>query len=165
MKLIRHIFILFLVFVTNLGQSQATLEDKLISQFNEGVHIVAEVSNSTTKLDELITVTYKLYVSPNIGISNYEVIEDSKSVDYKVDNVLLPRIKVKYEQFKNEQYRLLVFKKSILKSKRKGAYNFTGLKLNVTAEIPSKETDQFGRPLMKKVNRTIKANDFAITVI
>ena len=40
----------------------------------ENIHLVAEVSKTNPYLNEAITVVYKLYVSPNTGVDNWQEI-------------------------------------------------------------------------------------------
>ena len=43
---------------------------------DENLHLVAEISKTDPFLNEAITVIYKLYVSPNISVSNYQPLDN-----------------------------------------------------------------------------------------
>lgn len=145
--------------------AQEKYESELVSKFNKGVHIVAQVSDSNIKLKDSLIITYKLYVSQDIGVSNYSLSDQIENINYVIEDVSSSNIKIEYEIFKNENYRFVVLKKSILKPKLKGKFELEGLALDITAEIPSKENDQFGRRIMEKVTRTIKTKNLTINVI
>ncbi|WP_400075393.1 hypothetical protein [Winogradskyella sp. R77965] len=166
MKVIKQISILFSLLVGSIIFAQEKTESTdLDSIFDKGVHIVAEVSDSKMKLSDSLTVTYKLYVSQDIGIANYEVHENSENENFEIKDIESLNKKIEYEFFKNERYRYVILKKSILRPKLKGEFNFGALELNVTAELPSKTTDQFGRLKMQKVNKTLKTDNITIRVI
>tara|TARA_R110002049_G_scaffold304414_1_gene499585 strand:- start:1100 stop:1597 length:498 start_codon:yes stop_codon:yes gene_type:complete len=165
MKAIKPIAILFLILVTSIISAQDNYESELISKFNKGVYIVAEVSDSNVKLKDSLTVTYKLYVSQDIGISNYNVQNHIENEDFEVEDINPSNTKIEYEFFKNEKYRFVILKKSVLKPKQKGQFKLEALALDVTAEIASKSNDAFGRLIMEKVNRTIKTDNITINVI
>ena len=171
MNLLKNGFIIFLMLVTSMTSAQtkpdtnSSTENVLISKFDQGVHVVAEASNCTIKLKDSLSINFKLYVSHDIGISNYEEQNDLTTEDFEVENIKLSNFNVENEILNKEKYRLVVFKTSILKPKQKGTFVLEGLNLNVTANIPSTENDEFGRFIMEKVNRTIKTNNVVINVI
>lgn len=173
----RHILLALIIFASGITLAQtksenvskdndnSNTEETLVSKFNKGVHVVAEVSDNEITLDDSLTITYKLYVSQDIGVSNYKVEKEGEHKGFEVEDIKLSNPKVEYELFKNETYRLVVFKTSILKPKQKGMFTLDALELNVTAEIGTKTVDDFGRLVMEKVNRTIKTDSIVINVI
>ena len=48
--------------------------DNAINVADDNIHLVAEISKTNPYLNEAITVVYKLYVSPNTGVSNWREI-------------------------------------------------------------------------------------------
>jgi DNA-dependent RNA polymerase auxiliary subunit epsilon len=158
------IFCLLLV-VSNAFAQEKKSAAELESKFNKGVHVVAEVSDSKMKLSDSLTITYKLYVSQDIGISNYEVQKNLENENFGVEDIESLNKKVEYEFFKNEKYRFVILKKSVLKPKLKGKFILEALELDVTAEIPSQITDEFGRLKMQKINKTLKTDSITISVI
>lgn len=166
MKAIKQLSILILLLVANRAIAQEKVESSILdSKFNNGVHIVAEVSDSNITLKDSVTITYKLYVSQDIGISNYNILHQSENDNFIVEDIKTSSSKLEYEFFKNEKYRYVVLKKSLLKPKVKGEFNVDTLELDVTAEIPSNGTDEFGRLKMEKVKKTIKTEHTTIVVI
>ena len=79
------IFCLLLV-VSNAFAQEKKSATELESKFNKGVHVVAEVSDSKMKLSDSLTITYKLYVSQDIGISNYEVQKNLENENFGVED-------------------------------------------------------------------------------
>ena len=165
MKAIKQTAILFIILVTSLVSAQEKSESELTSKLNNGVHFVAELSDSNVKLKDSVIITYKLYVAQDIGISNYNMRDYIESEDFKVEDITSSDVKVEYEVFKNEKYRFVILKKSVLKPKQKGKFELEALVLDFTSEIPSKNSDAFGRLIMEKVKRTIKTDNITINVI
>ena len=54
---------------------------------SENIHLVAEVSKTNPYLNEAITVVYKLYVSPNTGVSNWREIDSPRYNDFWSQNI------------------------------------------------------------------------------
>ena len=140
-------------------------DEDFVSKFNKGVHFIAVVSDSIITLKDSLTITYKLYISQDVGISNFEPQEILRNKDFEVEDIKPANFEVEYETFKGEKYRYVLFKTSILKPKQKGTYNFEGQELNITAEFPLKRKDIFGRFILEKVTKTIKTNTIVINVI
>src|SRR5690606_13824454 len=54
---------------------------------DQSVHLVAEVSKGNPYLNEPITVVYKLYLSYNIGVSNWRELNKPKYNDFWSQNI------------------------------------------------------------------------------
>ena len=54
---------------------------------SENIHLVAEVSNTNPYLNEAITVVYKLYVSPSIGVTDINEIDSPRFNDFWSQNI------------------------------------------------------------------------------
>lgn len=128
------------------------------------VHLVAEVSDHTVNLEERITINYKLYVSYDVGISNWEILEQPQHEGFDISNVDVKKMIVEKGTFKGEPYRFVVLQKTILQAKEKGKFTTTPFKVKITAEIPSKEKDNKGMRLMTSVNKVIETDVLTISV-
>lgn len=130
----------------------------------DNIHLVAEVSKSNPYLNEAITVVYKLYVSPNTGVSNWREIEDPKFDDFWSQNINDKNLKVQNGKYQGEDYRYVVLRKTVLYPQKTGKLEIEPLKLDITVDVPSTRRDIFGGRLMSQVHKTVSANVRVIDV-
>ena len=135
--------------------------DYIVSQ---NIHLLAEVSNTNPYLNEAITVVYKLYVSPNTGVSNWREIDNPRYNDFWSQNLDMKGLKVQNGTYKGEDYRYVVLRKTVLYPQKTGKLNIEPLSLDVTVEVPTNRRDIFGGRLMQSVHRTVAAGNRAINV-
>ena len=133
-------------------------------KFNEHVHLVAEVSKKTLPLGQSFEVTYKLYVSQNVGISNWKTLEAPEYKAFDSETIDVKPLTVESGKYKGEDHRFVVLSKTKLTSKEKGAFQLQPLQLNVTVEMPTDKKDIFGGPVMQTVNKTLIADTITVTV-
>src|SRR5690606_37836662 len=136
--------------------------DALEESFLNNVHVVAEVDNVNSRLGDQITVIFKLYVSQDVGISNWEEIHDPEYIGFESENVNLEIKKVENGKFKGESYRYVIWRKTLLKPTQVGTFELRPTKLNITAEIPTNTRDVFGGRLMESVTKTIQTEPIII---
>jgi hypothetical protein len=135
--------------------------DYIVSQ---NIHLLAEVSNTNPYLNEAITVVYKLYVSPNTGVSNWREIDNPRYNDFWSQNLDMKGLKVQNGTYKGEDYRYVVLRKTVLYPQKTGKLNIEPLSLDVTVEVPTNRRDIFGGRLMQSVHRTVAAGNRTINV-
>ncbi|MBT8288909.1 MAG: BatD family protein [Bacteroidia bacterium] len=135
--------------------------DYIVSQ---NIHLIAEVSNTNPYLNEAINVVYKLYVSPNTGVSNWKEIDNPRYNDFWSQNIDMKGLKVQNGTYKGEDYRFVVLRKTVLYPQKTGKLNIEPLALDITVEVPTNRRDIFGGRLMKSVNKTVAAGSRTINV-
>jgi len=128
------------------------------------IHLVAEISNTNPYLNEAITVVYKLYVSPDTGVSNWREIDNPRYNDFWSQNIDIKGLKVQNGTYKGEDYRYVVLRKTVLYPQKTGKLEIEPLSLDVTIEVPTNRRDIFGGRLMTRVNKTISAGSRSIKV-
>lgn len=131
---------------------------------SENIHLVAEVSNANPYLNEAITVVYKLYVSPETGVSNWREKDNPRYNDFWSQNIEIKGFNIQTGEYKGEEYRYVVLKKTVLYPQKIGALKLEPLVLDITVEVPTNRRDIFGRPLMTKVPKTVTAGSRTINV-
>ena len=131
---------------------------------SENVHLLAEVSNTNPYLNEAITVVYKLYVSPNTGVSNWREIDNPRYNDFWSQNLDMKGLKVQNGTYKGKDYRYVVLRKTVLYPQKTGKLNIEPLSLDVTVDVPTNRRDIFGGRLMQKVHRAVAAGNRTINV-
>ena len=130
----------------------------------ENIHLVAEVSKNNPYLNEAITVVYKLYVSPNTGVSNWREVKDPEFDDFWSQNMNPKGLKVERGKYKGEDYQYVVLRRTVLYPQKTGKLEIEPLTLDVTAEVPTKRKDIFGQRMMSKVNVKVSAGKRIINV-
>ena len=131
---------------------------------SENIHLVAEVSKSNPYLNEAITVIYKLYVSPNTGVSNWREIDNPKYSDFWSQNIDIKGLKVLNGTYKGEDYRYVVLRKTVLYPQKTGKLEIEPLSLDITVDVPTNRRDIFGARLMNQVHKTVSAGNRTINV-
>lgn len=131
---------------------------------SENVHLVAEVSKSNPYLNEAITVTYKLYVSHDVGISNWREIDNPKYADFWSQAIDNQDYKPQVGMYKGKEYRYVVLRNTVLYPQKTGELDIEPLTLDVAIDVRGNRRDFFGRPIMERVNKTISAGKRTINV-
>jgi hypothetical protein len=131
---------------------------------SQNIHLVAELSKTNPYLNEPITVTYKLYVSPNTGVSNWREIDNPRYNDFWSQNIEVKARKIKRGTYKGEDYRYVVLYQKVLYPQKTGKLTIEPLVLDVTVAVPTNRRDIFGSRLTQSVSKTISAGNRTITV-
>lgn len=131
---------------------------------SENIHLVAEVSNYKPYLNEPISVSYRLYVSANTGVSNWRETENPKYNDFWSQNIDIKSLKIRNGKYKNEDYRYVELRKTVLFPQKTGKLNIEPLTLEVSVEVPTKRRDIFGQRLSKTIRQTVSAGNRTINV-
>lgn len=131
---------------------------------SENIHLVAEVSKTDPFLNEGFTVVYKLYVSPETGVSNWREKDNPRYNDFWSQNIEIKGLNIQKGLYKGEEYRYVTLRKTVLYPQKTGKLKLEPLVLDVTVEVPSGRADIFGRQIMTKVPKTITAGSRTINV-
>ena len=131
---------------------------------SNNIHLVAEVSKGSPYLNEAITVVYKLYVSPNTGVSNWREIENPKYDGFWSQNIDIKGLKILNGKYKGEDYRYVVLRKTVLYPQKTGKLDIEPLVLEVSIDVPTNRRDIFGGRIMTTVQKTITAGRRSIDV-
>ncbi len=131
---------------------------------SENIHLVAEVSNSKPYLNQAITVLYKLYIGPNIGVSNTSDKESPRFNDFWNQNIEVKSFRAENVTYKGEDYRSVIIKKVVLYPQKTGKLKLEPYVLDVTVEVPTSRYDIFGNRITRKVQQTITAGNRTINV-
>ncbi len=142
----------------------ATAEASPETKALQGIHLVAEVSNSNPYLNEGIYVVYKLFVSPSTDIRNWRPLDNPKFENFWSQNIDIDRLEVKNGEFAGEPYRYVELRKTILYPQKTGELKIEPLTLSISVEVPTNRRDIFGRRLYETVDKTYSAKTRTINV-
>jgi hypothetical protein len=131
---------------------------------SENIHLVAEVSKTNPYLNEGFTVVYKLYVSPETGVSNWREKDNPRYNDFWSQNIEINGLNIQKGLYNDEEYRYVVLRKTVLYPQKTGKLKIEPLVLDITVEVPTGRADIFGRAIMTKVPKTVTAGSRTIDV-
>lgn len=138
--------------------------DNAVAVADDNIHLVAEISKTNPYLNEAITVVYKLYVSPNTGVSNWREIDNPKFNSFWSQNIDMKGMKVENGTYNGKDYRYVVLRKTVLYPQKTGKLEIEPLSLDLTVEVPTNRRDIFGGRLMTQVHKTVSAGSKTINV-
>ncbi|MCX2680596.1 BatD family protein [Galbibacter sp. EGI 63066] len=130
----------------------------------ENLHLVAEVSNSNPYLNEAVSVVYKLYVSPQINVSNFLPKDNPTYNNFWSQDIKVSRYQVETGLYKGKQYRYVVLKRVVLYPQKTGKLDLEPLSLDVTVDVPTDRRDIFGGRLYTQTHKVVTAGKRTITV-
>lgn len=136
--------------------------NELISEGD--IHLVAEISKPNPYLNEAITVTYKLYVSPETSVSGWRVMDNPKFVDFWSQNIDSPQLNVQEGTYQGRPYRYAILRSTVLYPQKSGKLEIEALSLDVQVDVRTNRRDIFGRPFMTRINRTLTSGTRTIDV-
>ncbi|VXB81543.1 BatD protein [Flavobacterium sp. 9AF] len=130
----------------------------------EGVHLVAEVSNSNPYLNEPVTVVYKLYFNPRFQVRNVQEVENPKYNGFWSQQINIDKLQAVQGRYEGQDYALVVWRKVILYPQETGAKPLEPLAINLDIDVPTGRRNFFLEPEYKSVSKTISAGAKTIQV-
>ncbi len=137
----------------NSYQRQQQQQDEQMAQKpGDGIHLVAEVSNTNPYINQPVNVVYKLYVSPKSSVTNFFEKESPQYNDFwsQIEVVDGQHMKVEQGTYKGETYRYVTLRKAILYPQKSGRLVLEPLVVELNTEIFTGRRDMFGRPEMEQ---------------
>lgn len=131
---------------------------------DENLHLVAEVSKTNPYLNEAISVVYKLYVSPNISVSNYQPLDNPTYNNFWSQDIKVSRLTAQNGTYKGKPYRYVILKRVVLYPQKVGKLEIEPLSLDVTVDVPTSRRDFFGGRIYSQTNKTVSAGNRVINV-
>ncbi len=131
---------------------------------SESIHLVAEVSNSSPYLNEAVSVKYKLYVSPQVNVSNFDFIDNPKYADFWSQNINTKQFKFESGTYQGKQYRYVVLRKAVLYPQKTGKLNIEPLTIDVVVDVPTNRRDFFGGRMYQSVRHKVAAGSRKLNV-
>lgn len=115
----------------------------------QGIHLVAEVSKENPYVGETLYVVYKLYVSENINVSNWAVLESPQYNGFWNQDIEIKGMSVQMGEYKGERYRYIELKKAILIPQKKGELVIEPMKMDITLGVPTGRYNFFGEAILR----------------
>ncbi|TLP73140.1 BatD family protein [Maribacter sp. ACAM166] len=131
---------------------------------DENLHLVAEIWKTNPFLNEAITVIYKLYVSPNISVSNYQPLDNPTYNNFWSQDIKVSSLSAQNGTYKGKPYRYVILKRVVLYPQKSGKLDIEPLSLDVTVDVPTGRRDFFGGRIYAQTNKTVSAGNRTINV-
>ena len=131
---------------------------------SENIHLVTEISKTNPYLNEAITVVYKLYVSPDVRLSNLREIDNPRYNNFWSQNIAVKELKLQNGSYKGEDYHYVVARKMVLYPQKTDKLELEPLSLSISVDVPTNRRDIFGGRVMQTVHKTIATPSRTITV-
>ncbi|WP_159799214.1 BatD family protein [Flavobacterium sp. MK4S-17] len=135
-----------------------------IQNAGEGLHLVAEVNNSSPYVNQPVTVVYKLYVSHNTSVRNWREVATPQFNDFWSQNIDIKDLVVEEGQYNGQSYRYVVLRKTVLYPQKSGRLEIEPLSLDIMMDVPTGRRDFFGQPFMTQANRVVSSGKKYINV-
>ena len=131
---------------------------------DESLHLVAEVSKGSPYLNEAVTVIYKLYVSPNINVTNYRSLDSPKYNDFWSQDIPVTKHTAQNGTYQGKPYRFVVLKRVVLYPQKAGKLEIEPLSLEIFVDVPTNRRDFFGGRIYTQTSKTVSAGRRTLSV-
>ncbi|MDF0714981.1 BatD family protein [Muricauda sp. 334s03] len=140
--------------------SEKTVDDVA----DESLHLVAEVSKGNPYLNEAVTVIYKLYVSPNISVTNYRPLDNPTYNNFWSQDIPVTKHTAQNGTYQGKPYRYVVLKRVVLYPQKSGQLDIEPLSLEIFVDVPTNRRDFFGGRIYTQTSKTVSAGKRTINV-
>jgi len=140
--------------------SEKTVDDVA----DENLHLVAEVSKGNPYLNEAVTVVYKLYVSPNISVTNYRPLDNPTYNNFWSQDIPVTKHTAQNGTYQGKPYRYVVLKRVVLYPQKAGRLDIEPLSLEIFVDVPTNRRDFFGGRIYTSTSKTVSAGSRTINV-
>lgn len=130
----------------------------------ENLHLVAELSKGNPYMNEAVTVVYKLYVGPNVSVTNYRPLDNPRYTNFWSQDIPVGRHEVENGTYQGKPYRFVVLKRVVLYPQKSGNLELEPLSLEVFVDVPTDQRDFFGRPIYTQTTKTVSAGKRTLAV-
>ena len=130
----------------------------------EGVHLVAEISNSNPYVNEPLTVVYKLYFDPRFIIRNVKELKNPKYNGFWSQFIDIQKLEAVQATYNGQDYAMVVWRKVILYPLEAGNKPIEPLSINLEIQVPSGRRNIFGQQSYQMTTKTVTAGSKTINV-
>ncbi|NMH26612.1 BatD family protein [Flavobacterium silvaticum] len=131
---------------------------------DDAIKLVAEVSKTNPYINEPITVVYKLYLSYNIGVTNWRELEKPKYNDFWSQNIDIKQLVAEQGTFNGQPMRFVVLRKTVLYPQKSGKLTIEPLALDLDIQVPTGRRNFFGQQQVVNDSKKVSAGAKTISV-
>jgi len=130
----------------------------------QNVHLVAEISKSGPYVGEGIYVEYKLYVSRNISVKDFTVVESPQYNGFWNQNIDVKGLATRQGTYNGEQYRYVVLTRALLIPTKSGKLTIDPMKMDIVVGVPTGRGDFFGNPITRNIQKSFSSTKKFVNV-
>ena len=130
----------------------------------EKLHLVAEVSKGSPYLNEAVSVVYKLYISNDVSVNNYRVLDSPKYNNFWSQDIPVTRYKTVQTTYQGQPYLSVVIKRVVLYPQKSGKLEIEPLALEVYVDVPTNQRSFFGQRIYTQATRRVSAGKRGLDV-
>ncbi len=131
---------------------------------DENLHLVAEVSKGNPYLNEEVTVVYKLYISPDISVTNFRPVGSPKYNNFWSQDIPVTKYNTVNGTYDGKPYRSVILKRVVLYPQKTGKLEIEPLSLEVYVDVPTNRRDFFGGKIYTQASKTVSAGRRSLNV-
>ncbi|WP_350286582.1 BatD family protein [uncultured Croceitalea sp.] len=131
---------------------------------DESLHLVAEVSKSNPYLNEAVTVVYKLYISPDISVTNFRPVDSPKYNNFWSQDIPVTKYNTVNATYEGKPYRSVILKRVVLYPQKSGKLDIEPLSLEIYVDVPTNRRDFFGGKIYTQASKTVSAGSRTLNV-
>ena len=131
---------------------------------DENLHLIAEVSKNNPYLNEAVTVVYKLYISPEISVTNFRPVDSPKYNNFWSQDIPVTKYNTINSTYDGKPYRSVVLKRVVLYPQKTGKLDIEPLSLEVYVDVPTNRRDFFGGKIYTQASKVVSAGKRSLRV-
>lgn len=131
---------------------------------DENLHLVAEVSKGNPYLNEAVTVVYKLYISPDISVTNFRPVDSPKYNNFWSQDIPITKYNTVNSTYQGKAYRSVILKRVVLYPQKSGKLDIEPLSLEIYVDVPTNRRDFFGGRIYTQASKTVSAGSRTLNV-
>jgi hypothetical protein len=160
MKNLTRVWLVITCLTLGFGFAQESTTD-----LNEDIHLVAQASTDQVAVDGTVEIEYRLYVSLDIGITSWNVVEKPLYDGFSFETIKLDNISIENSTYNGKPYRMVILKKDVVTATKSGDYSMKPLELEVVARVAISDAKNNGLKIpMKQVKTTMVSNVLKVNV-
>ncbi|MDO4728299.1 MAG: BatD family protein [Bacteroidota bacterium] len=137
---------------------------ELMVEADESIFFVAQVSKTNPYLNEPISVVYKVYYNPQIGVSNPITNAIPEFKDFWSQDINSKNNQPNKEIYKGKEYYSVVIKEVILYPQKVEKLQITPYTITVNTKLPTNKRSFYGTRVYRDVERKISTATIDINV-
>jgi len=131
---------------------------------DENLHLVAEVSKGNPFLNQAVTVVYKLYISPEISVTNFRPVGSPKYNNFWSQDIPVTKYNTVNGTYDGKPYRSVILKRVVLYPQKTGKLDIEPLSLEVYVDVPTNRRDFFGGKIYTQASKVVSAGKRSLNV-
>ncbi|WP_158973510.1 BatD family protein [Cellulophaga sp. L1A9] len=145
--------------------SEAVNSTSVPSAPHENIYLIAEVSKEKIRLKDSLIVSYKVYVSPDVGIMDWKLIAKPSYSNCTSNTIEIKKLKVENVIYNAKEFRASTWQQTVLKPKKKGTIIINPVNMEIQFKYLSGTYDIFRKPIYDTKTIQLTSDEVNIPVL